>query len=104
MQKASGLGLGILMFVITAECAVPNAIGFQGRLTDDAGTAIDGVTTITFSLYDQQTGGTEVWTETIDSTVTDGYLSETLGAATGFGLQVAGIAVRSGRGAMGALG
>ncbi len=39
-------------------------INYQGQLTDSVtGDAVDGVYDFTFSLYDVETGGTELWTE-----------------------------------------
>jgi hypothetical protein len=56
---------------------VPLKINYQGYLTDDAGTPIDGVVSILFTIYDS--GGTPLWSETRPVTVTDGVFSVDLG-------------------------
>lgn len=79
MRRTFGVLAVILGLSFTLQAAVPNEVNFQGYLTDDAGTPINGVTTMTFSLFDQVTGGLVVWNETIDVTVADGNLSVILG-------------------------
>lgn len=60
---------------------VPQTINYQGSLTDDAGAPIDGTVDMTFSLYSDSGGVTQLWTETQSSVaVTDGVFSVTLGA------------------------
>ena len=61
---------------------VPNLIGFQGRLSDDIGDAINETVNITFSIYGVETGGTALWSETKAVNVIDGLFSVTLGNIT----------------------
>ncbi len=61
---------------------VPNLIGFQGRLSDDIGDAINETVNITFSLYDVEVGGTALWSETQAVDVTEGLFNVTLGNIT----------------------
>ena len=42
---------------------VPQMINYQGVLTDDTGTPVDGVVSMTFTIYDAATGGNDLWTE-----------------------------------------
>jgi len=54
---------------------------YQGRLTDpDTGEPVDdGMHTMTFRLYDDASGSTELWTETKDVQVENGLFNTTLG-------------------------
>ena len=61
---------------------VPNLIGFQGRLSDDIGDAINETVSITFSIYDVETGGTALWSETQAVDVTEGLFNVSLGSTT----------------------
>lgn len=44
--------------------AVPGQISYQGKLTNNTGTALDGNHSMIFALFDAPTGGTELWSET----------------------------------------
>jgi hypothetical protein len=46
-----------------AKADVPGMINYQGTLTDD-GVALDTTVSMTFSIYTDSTGGTQLWTET----------------------------------------
>jgi len=61
---------------------VPNLIDFNGRLTDSSGNAVDQTVNITFKLYDAESGGTALWTETQTVNVTDGLFNVQLGSVT----------------------
>lgn len=70
--------------------AIPSSRGggtfevpFQGYLTDDLGTPIDGTANLDLSLYDAVTGGTSVWSESLPGTPVDGGIfSVSLGSVT----------------------
>ena len=65
------------------KAEVPGLMSVQGTLTDDAGTAVDSILTMTFSIYPDSAGGTPVWTETqSDVQVNDGLFNVLLGRAT----------------------
>lgn len=66
--------------IVTAD--VPNIIDFNGRLADSSGNAVNATVNITFKLYDVETGGTALWTETQSVTVTDGLFNVKLGSVT----------------------
>ena len=53
-----------LPLVASAQSPVPGRIGFTGRLMSSDGTAVTGRITLTFSLYDVESGGTSTWTDT----------------------------------------
>ncbi len=62
---------------------VPQKINYQGFLTDSVtGLPVTGDVEMTFSIYDVETGGTALWTETRTVTVTDGQYSIQLGDNT----------------------
>jgi len=60
---------------------VPPLLQYQGRLTDPGtGEPVDdGAYTMTFRLYDVDSGGTPLWTETKDVMVEGGVFSTALG-------------------------
>ncbi len=74
--------------------SVPSTLNFQARLLTSSGAIVpDGTYNVEFKLYDQESGGTELWTETrtfdTDSSdlhlnVRSGYLSVYLGDKTPF--------------------
>jgi hypothetical protein len=49
---------------IEAMTVVPGALGIQGRLADAGGNPLSGSYSVTFSLYDVQTGGTALCSDT----------------------------------------
>ena len=76
-----------LMFLITTTvlAQIPRTLSYQGILTDPAGNPKqDGNYNITFSLYEQSTGGTAIWSEAKSLAVTKGLFSTTLGDQTPF--------------------
>ncbi|MFC1683689.1 hypothetical protein ACFL0G_05755, partial [Candidatus Zixiibacteriota bacterium] len=56
--------LSIVLVSTVALADVPGLINYQGTLTDGYGTALDTTVAMTFSIYSDSTGGTQVWTET----------------------------------------
>ena len=58
----------------------PEILNYQGTLTDNAGQPISGTEQVTFKIYDVASGGTAVWTETQDVTITEGRFSVVLGS------------------------
>lgn len=78
----------IAAFAFAAHGTIPQAINYQGILTDAGGTAVpDGTYQLTFRLYDAPTGGSPLWEETQGSvTVTKGIFNVSLGSVTPFNL------------------
>jgi hypothetical protein len=56
------LSVMLLSSAVLAE--VPGLVNYQGTLTDDEGVALDTTVSMTFSIYTDSVGGTQVWTET----------------------------------------
>jgi len=87
-MKTVRRALGAL--VLAAMCAVPavavaqvpSTMIHQGRLLDRSGAPSTGSQSIVYRIYDSATGGTPIWTETINVTLDDGYFSTQLGATT----------------------
>ena len=67
---------------VPVHAAIPQQINYQGYITDPQGTAIDATVSIVFSIYSQASGGTVLWTETKNVTITDGLFSVNLGEGT----------------------
>lgn len=59
--------------------ALPQQFNYQGRLTEVGGAAVDGVVSMTFRLYDSETGVTAVWEETQSVDVMTGVFNVFLG-------------------------
>jgi len=63
-----------------AQADVPGLISYQGILTDDDGVALDATVAITFSIYTDSTGGSQLWTETQSAvSVSQGVFNVLLG-------------------------
>jgi len=75
--------VGLILTIGMMSADVPNLIDYQGRLTDDSENPLDGSYSIVFSIYDVDTGGTAIWSETQGSIdVNDGLFQVTLGSST----------------------
>ena len=67
----------------TSTADVPQLINYQGVLTDGGGNPLDAIVSMTFTIYDAQSGGTALWTETHGSvTVVGGLFTVLLGSVT----------------------
>jgi hypothetical protein len=65
------------------HAAVPHLINYQGKLTDkDSKPVSDGVYAITFSIYDSESAGSLLWTETQQVSLQKGVFSVLLGGVT----------------------
>lgn len=82
--KALGiLGSGAAVLATAAGAlAVPPYLSEQGRLFDSMGDPVNATVAIVFTIYDANTGGTTLWTETQNVTTDDGYFSAVLGENT----------------------
>ncbi|MDP2940695.1 MAG: hypothetical protein Q8N85_00350 [Candidatus Omnitrophota bacterium] len=73
----------------TANAAVPRLINYQGRLTDKANKPLDGVYTITFTIYNAESGPGNMtpWVEIHPNvSIQKGIFSILLGSVTDLGL------------------
>lgn len=72
---------------LTAQ--IPRTISYQGVLTDESGNPkADGNYSISFSLYEAETGGDAIWTETKNLALKKGLFSTSLGDLTPFNSNV----------------
>jgi len=70
-----------LTFAATAQAQVPSLINYQGRLTDKAGTPVNGPVNIGIKIFDAATEGKAYYTEDIgEVTVVNGVYSFNYGA------------------------
>lgn len=68
---------------IDAATGINQQISFQGKVVNANGTNVaNGSYTFVFRLYDVDTGGTHIWTESKSVTVTDGIFQTNLGDTT----------------------
>jgi len=79
---------GLLLLVLAAGAEAPAAaqvpalLGYQGRLLRADGTAATGTATVGFAVFDADSGGSQLWTETQTLGLSDGYYSTFLGLAS----------------------
>ena len=71
----------------SADASPPPLVPLQGYLADRATGPVDGVLTMTFTLYSDAAGTTSVWTETRDVTVAAGVFSLYLGEVSTLALE-----------------
>jgi hypothetical protein len=77
----------LLAGVMTVFAQIPRTVGHQGLLTLPGGAAApDGNYTMTFRIYNLESGGTALWTETQTLAVSGGVYSATLGSVTALNL------------------
>jgi hypothetical protein len=76
--------LGILLFLaVFCVAQTPATMNYQGKLTDASGVAVSGPVNIVFRVFDVETGGTALWSETRSSIpVTNGLFDVILGEVT----------------------
>jgi hypothetical protein len=78
VNQATTLGVSR---VLNSPGPVLEMINYQGYLTDSGGNPINDTLEMTFSIYENESGGTAVWTETQPAvTVTDGLFNVLLGS------------------------
>jgi hypothetical protein len=78
------IALGV---AVTTNAAVPRTLSYQGVLKDSGGNIVpDGDYTVTFRIYDVDSAGTALWTQTQTLPVVDGILNAILGKPLGIDL------------------
>jgi hypothetical protein len=79
--------IGVLAAAATATAAVPQTLSYQGVLKDSEGNIVpDDSYSITFRIYDVDSGGVSLWSETLALSVTDGIFNAILGTSSGINL------------------
>ena len=84
------LGLFFLVALTPGTLVADDLVNFQGRLCDKNGTPLTGAYQMTFRIYDSETGGTLVWTETQSVQVQNGIYNVLLGTITSLNLSADG--------------
>ncbi len=69
-----------ILFLSAPVFAAPLQLAHQGRLADGNDAPLEGAHELVFSLYDSETGGNTVWSETISADFNGGHYSVVLGA------------------------
>ncbi len=89
MKRLLLLGLLIVAFVLApfgrvqaAPADLPDQINYQGTILDDQKHGLDQNVSMTFEIFESETGGTAIWTETQNVNVTEGYFNVNLGQTT----------------------
>lgn len=79
-QLTTTLIIAVLALASPATADVPQMLNYQGHLTDASGVFLDTTVSITFTIYDDSTGGAVIWTETHPAvTVDSGMFNVILG-------------------------
>jgi hypothetical protein len=73
------------LFLAACSAASPRVFGFQGRLTDSAGGPVNATKNMTFRLWTDDLGGTNVFTETQSVLVSNGLFNVFIGNSTANG-------------------
>jgi len=81
MQRRTIIIAALVIAVVAFAAPVEEVISFQGKLVE-AGVPVDGTRSIDFKIYDVETGGVALWTESHASvTVAGGLFNVELGSA-----------------------
>jgi hypothetical protein len=71
-----------VLFASLTAAEVPHLIRYQGQAVDAKGEPLKGPYTLTFRLYDVETGGAPLWEEQQKVTIEGGHFSVLLGSGT----------------------
>src|SRR4030042_3671853 len=74
-----GLVLWLILLSSVGYAQIPQKMNYQGYLTNAAGVPVSGTLQIVFSIYNVSSGGSALWTETQNVTVTTGVYGVNLG-------------------------
>lgn len=78
----------MLFIALTAYSQIPQKMSWQGILTDDQGVELDGNYNITLKIFDVQSNGTALWSEThTNVAISSGLANLTLGSVTPLDLE-----------------
>ena len=82
MKRFLRLVVGLFCLHAAVQAEVPSLINYQGRLTDKAGTPVNGAIDVVLRVYDAKTEGKKVYEETISQvSVVNGVYSFGYGGA-----------------------
>ena len=86
MRKCIAVGLFVAFLAGTVLADVPHVINYQGKLADKNNKPVNATVQMIFELYNAPTGGTRVFGEKQDVTITNGVYSVLIGSATAGGV------------------
>ena len=73
--------LTVLLLPCSAFSSIPGQVNFQGVLLDDTSQVVNGSVNFNFSLFDNATGGAQLWSESqVGVTVSNGIYTVALGS------------------------
>lgn len=75
-----GLLVAAMAFIPLMAYAVPNLISYQGVLNDSGGAPVNATVSMTFTIYNAPTGGSNLWNETQSVQVSNGIFNVQLGS------------------------
>ena len=85
-MKTKVTGACVLLLLFAAlSCygqQISREIAYTGFLTDSTGQALNGTHTISFALYQVESGGASVWSEVLTVQIRDGEFSARLGSGS----------------------
>ena len=87
MVRLHGSSYFVILILVISIAALADSpktlINYQGNLVDSGGNPVsDDTYSIRFSIWDDPTAGSELWSETQNVNVVDGYFSVALGSVT----------------------
>jgi hypothetical protein len=82
MKSLSVLRLLALLALSAPALAAPSKVNFQGRLTDSSSNPLTGSYSLTFRVFDVESGGAALWTEVQTVSADNGIFSVVLGSVT----------------------
>ena len=86
MKKVTLFFAAIILIALASNIfaqGIPETINYQGILKDAAGAVVpNGDYSLTFKLYDVESGGSSIWSETKLLTVVSGIVNTRLGSVT----------------------
>lgn len=85
------LAFFVILVLAASLCwsGIPHLINYQGMLTDDGGTALDGTYNLSFKIYGSESGSDSLWWEHHTGvTVSDGLFSVILGSISSLSYSV----------------
>lgn len=82
LLRISTIMLALLLLPASLSAGIWDNMNYQGILVDSTGAKVDGLRSITFSLWDAETDGAMFWSEELLMQVVDGLVNVTLGDET----------------------
>lgn len=86
LQRALLITLALAFFAAEAQADAPALLPVQGQLTDASGAAINDVFAVTFTLYDDASRTTTLWSEDVPVNFVEGYFTAFLGTTNALDL------------------